>query len=211
MRVLVGEYPSQKVRRIATSNGWGEMYIYKPPRSENFHRSGFDNGAYLDWRNGREFDEKRFRDALDVAIDVGIPYLAVCPDLVARGLESLEFSMGWLSKLTALYPWYLAVQDGMEPRHIEPVICHFDGIFLGGTDEFKAEAADWCNLAHIAGKRFHFGRAGTERKIKFALAIGADSIDSAFPLWNFQRIARMEYLVSEWQTREPQLCFPNGD
>lgn len=205
MRVLVGEYPSRKIRAICRANGWGEMCIYKPPRPEIFDISGFDNGAYLDWVNGRDFDEKRFCDALDVAIDVGIPYLAVCPDLVARGLESLDFSMKWLDRLTTFYPWYLAVQDGMEPRHVEPVIHRFDGIFLGGSDSFKNEARDWCNLAHIHGKRFHFARAGTERKIKFALSIGADSIDSSFPLWNFQRINRMEYLVNDWQTSEPML------
>lgn len=93
---------------------------------------------------------------------------------------------------------------------VEDVIHLFDGLFLGGTDEFKKEAEDWKNIARIACKRFHYGRAGTERKIKHALKIGADSMDSAFPLWNFQRIARMEYLVHEWQEREPVLDFTGG-
>lgn len=182
------------------------MYIYTKPR-DNFKRSGFDNGAYLDWINKRDFDEKRFRDALDAAMDVGIPYMAVVPDLVGRGDDSLYFSLNWLDKLPTYWPWYLAVQDGMRIHRVEDVIHYFDGLFLGGTDAFKAEAQDWCNLARIHGKRFHFARAGTERKIKQAIRIGADSLDSSFPLWTVERMRRMEYLVNEWQHAEPQLIL----
>lgn len=206
VKVLVGERPSQSVRRFCDKHGWGEMYIYAKPR-ENFHRSGFDNGAFLDWINERDFDEKRFRDALDVAMDAGIPYMAVVPDLVGRGVESLDFSLRWRDDLPREWPWYLAVQDGMEPWRVEEVIYLFDGLFLGGTDALKAEAEDWCSLAHIHGKRFHFARAGTERKIKQAIRIGADSLDSSFPLWTVDRLRRMEYLVNDWQQQEQVLNF----
>ena len=202
MMVLVGERPSRAVRVICDKAGWGEMYIYSRPRA-NFNRSGFDNGAYLDWINQRDFDDKRFLNALDAALDIGIPYMAVVPDLVARGRESLDFSMEWLSRLPAHWPWYLAVQDGMQPAMVKEVVHEFDGIFLGGTDKFKSEAQDWCDLAHIAEKRFHFARAGTERKIKQAIRIGADSLDSSFPLWTMQRLRRMEYLVNDWEQSEP--------
>jgi hypothetical protein len=204
MRVLIGERPSRSIRRIADAYGWGEMYIYSKPRS-NWPRSGFDNGAYLDWINGREFDDERFLKALDTAINIGNPYMAVVPDRVAEGNDSLEFSLGWLDRLPPHWPWYLAVQDGMWPERVKEVIKYFAGIFLGGTDDFKREAKDWCDLAHIHGKRFHYARAGTERKIKHAISIGADSLDSSFPLWNMQRIRRLEYLVNEWQQREPRL------
>lgn len=205
MRVLVGERPAQSVRRICDRNGWGEMYIYTKPR-ENFHRSGFDNGAYLDWIHGKPFDEKRYLDALDVAMDQPyLPYMAVVPDLVGKGRESLEFSMRWLDRLPTSWPRYLAVQDGMEVWEVEQVIHRFDGLFLGGTDTFKREARDWRNVATIHGKRFHFARAGTEQKIKTAIDIGADSLDSSFPLWTVQRIRRMEYLVNDWRDTEPRL------
>lgn len=183
------------------------MYIYSTPR-DNFHRSGFDNGAYLDWINGKPFDERRYRDSLDVAMDQSyLPYMAVVPDLVGRGRESLDFSMKWLADLPADWPWYLAVQDGMQASEVQEVIHRFDGLFLGGTDAFKREAEDWKNIAHIAGKRFHYARAGTERKIKHALRIGADSIDSSFPLWTIDRMRRMEYLVNEWKKAEPRLIM----
>ena len=95
----------------------------------------------------------------------------------------------------------------MEAWEVEKVIDRFDGLFMGGSDDFKREAQDWCNLAHIHGKRFHYARAGTERKIKHAIRIGADSLDSSFPLWTMDRIKRMEYLVNEWQATEPELDF----
>ena len=197
MKVLIGERPSKKIRDIAQEHGWGQMYIYCPVRPYPGEPWGFDNGAYLDWRNGKSFDEKRYVDALDAAQDCGItPYLAVVPDLVARGRESLDFSLGWLSRLPSSWPWYLAVQDGMEFRDIEPVVHLFDGLFLGGTDAFKKQAQDWCNFAHVNGKRFHYARAGTERKIQHALNVGVDSLDSAFPLWTMERIRRMEFIVN---------------
>lgn len=207
MRVLIGEYPSQKVRRISEANGWGEMYIYKPPRTENFRRSGFDNGAYLDWRNGRQFDERRYLKALDVAAEVGgPPYMAVCPDLVGQGNRSLDFSFRWMCRqsLPETWNWYLALQDGMSVSDVSSMLSLFRGLFLGGTDEFKGTAQMWCDFAHKNGKLFHYARAGTERKIRHAINVGADSLDSSFPLWTMDRLFRMEWLVN---VGEPRLEF----
>lgn len=207
MIVLLGERHSMKIRAMADAHHWGEMYIYSKPR-DNFHRSGFDNGAYLDWINGRTFDESRYLSALEVAMDQPyLPYMAVVPDLVGQGNHSLDFSMRWLFRLPTGWPWYLAVQDGMEPWRVEEVIHHFDGLLLGGTDGFKREAADWKNIARIHCKRFHFARAGTELKIKQALRLGADSIDSSFPLWSMDRLRRLEYLVNDWTWMEPRLVM----
>jgi hypothetical protein len=187
--------------------GWGEMYIYSQPR-ENWSKSGFDNGAYLDWINGRVFNETRYLKALDRAmLQYDMPYLCVTPDLVGGGYKSLDFSMKWLERLPIAWPRYLALQDGMEMNRIAEVVCLFDGVFLGGTDGFKREAEDWCSFAHSYGKNFHYARAGTERKIKHALRIGADSLDSSFPLWTVERIQRMDYLIHEWEHREPRLDF----
>lgn len=205
LRVLVGECPARSVRAICDRHGWGEMYIYTQPR-ENWHRSGFDNGAYRDWIKGKPFDEDRYLRALDIAMHQSyLPYMAVVPDLVGRGRESLEFSMRWLDRLPTGWPWYLALQDGMQVWEVEEVIHRFDGLFLGGTDAFKREARDWRNVASIHCRRFHFARAGTETKIKTAINIKADSIDSSFPLWTAERIRRMEYLVNDWQLTEPKL------
>lgn len=73
---------------------------------------------------------------------------------------------------------------------MEAVIQLFAGIFLGGTDRFKATAPFWAALAHRHGKKFHYGRAGTLRKMLHARQSGADSCDSAFPIWKAERLAQ---------------------
>lgn len=201
LKILIGEGPSRKIRTLAQRNGWGQMFVYKQPAPYEGEPWGFDNGAFLDWRNGKAFDELRYLKALERAVMAGTPYLAVCPDLVAQGQRSLDFSVDWMAhrSIPQSWPWYLALQDGMTRESILPLLGMFSGLFLGGTDNFKLRAESWCDFAHDHGKRFHYARAGTESKIKHAIRIGADSIDSAFPLWRFDRISRMEYLISDWQ------------
>jgi hypothetical protein len=156
---------------------------------------GFDNCAFLHWRRGVPFDSNGYRRRLDAAITVGTPYLAVVPDIVAGGVESLEFSWQWFGiqrDLPIDWPWYLAVQDGMTRRDVEGVIRGgWAGLFLGGTNKFKsATAFMWCELAREFGLKFHYGRAGTPKKIEHAKVIKADSLDSAFPLWTERRFTQ---------------------
>jgi hypothetical protein len=138
------------------------------------------------------------------ALAVGWPYLAVVPDVVAGGMESLEFSLRWMERLPK-WPWYLAVQDGMKPVDVARHLNGFAGIFLGGTDAFKGTAPAWRGLATENGIRFHYGRAGTPAKIEHAKEVGADSLDSAFPLWE---IARFNRAVQIWEHGSSQLRLP---
>jgi len=117
---------------------------------------------------------------------IGVPALAALPDIVAGGLRSLEFSLAWLERLPD-WPWYLVVQDGMRLEEVEPELPSVAGLFLGGTTRFKQSALLWARLAHAHGKRFHFARAGTLARIELAQRVGADSLDSSFPLWTRER------------------------
>ncbi len=205
MIVFVGESNSKSIRSFCAEHGWGIIYVTRQPKKDE-KLWAFDNGGYLDWVNGREFGRDRYLRALETAMNHSHPpYMAVVPDLVGRGQESLDFSMRWLEELPAGWPWYLALQDGMGVWEVGQVTHRFEGLFLGGTDAFKREADDWKCVAAIAGLRFHYARAGTERKIKHAIRIKADSLDSSFPLWTFGRMRRMEYLVNDWVGREPLL------
>jgi hypothetical protein len=124
------------------------------------------------------------------------PILAVTPDIVAAGMRSLAFSTQWRMshKLPSEWPWYLAVQDGMTVNDVKPHLHLYAGLFLGGTDRFKETAFRWCELAHRYGKKFHYGRAGTPRKLMSAFKVGADSCDSAFPLWTTERMLAFEHI-----------------
>lgn len=157
----------------------------------NGERWAFDNGAFADFLAGREFDEKQY--AADVAAVIDCPRrpcIVVVPDIVGGGEKSLAFSVEWRKRLPQTWPCYLAVQDGMLTESVRAVCFNqfWRGIFLGGTDEFKANSGQhYCDFAHDHGLLFHYGRASTPRKIRHAREIGADSVDSSFPLWERSR------------------------
>lgn len=202
MIFITGDTRSKELVKILQRYGIGRMIIDSPIKPYEGEPWAFDNGAFRDWKSGRKFNPDAFLRRLDRAYRIGIPYLAVAPDIVCGGERSLEFSLGWLERLPAEWPWFLAVQDGMKIGDVEKVIHLFDGIFLGGSDCFKWTAWHWCNLAHKHGRKFHFGRAGTARKISFARKIGADSCDSAFPLWVAGRFRRF---LDTWESGFEQL------
>jgi hypothetical protein len=150
-----------------------------------------DNGAFGDWLAGRGFDVAAYEKDLGklLASDLRHSFLVV-PDLVAQGHDSLRFSLQWVERLYSIAPLYFVVQDGMG----EEIACEmkpFAGLFVGGSLPWKLKTgAQWVSLAHELGLRCHIGRVGTERRVRWARRIGADSIDSSLPLFsegNFRR------------------------
>lgn len=203
MNVLVGETRSRKNVAMIQELGWGRMFVVQRPTPEPFEPWGFDNGAFVAFCQGKNFPEYDFLRRLEQARDdVETPYLAVTPDIVAGGCTSLQFSAEWRTQLQDVaWPWYLAVQDGMTIEDVRPHLPMYAGIFLGGTDRFKATAYRWCELAHEHGLKFHYGRAGTPGKLVSAFKVGSDSCDSAFPLWTSER---MRTFSLRWQGLDHQ-------
>lgn len=209
IKVFVGETRSKVMLKRLRGNGWGRMFTVGKPTPWSGEHWGFDNGAFVNYSQGLPFDEERFKKRLQASYHKGPPFLAVVPDEVGGSLSSLEFSERWRDKLYDDWPWYLAVQDGMEVRDVEPLLGRYAGLFLGGTDAFKKTALKWCKLAHAYGKLFHYGRAGTPSKISHAQKIGADSLDSAFPLWTKHRFDFFEKILMEGhpqQSLELKIC-----
>lgn len=173
--------------------GWGRLCLRDKPTPYPGERWGLDNGAYMCWRKGMPFDGDLFLRRLDKAYAMGMPYMAVVPDIVAAGIDSLIFSQAWRKRLPSDWPWFLAVQDGMEISDVEPILGSYTGLFLGGTNRFKSDAALWCDLSHRHGKLFHYGRCGTWFKFRHARDMGADSLDSAgmvYEQWKWERFKR---------------------
>ncbi len=183
MKVLVGECTGRLVPELKEL-GWGRMWVARGRHIYTYGAGepwGFDNGAYRDWKAGEYFKESEYLKSLDKAeAHPHKPYLAVLPDIPAGGEASLALSVDWLERVPE-FPWYIAVQDGLTPDHLEPLVDNIAGIFLGGTSKYKATAKIWCEWAHARGLLFHYGRCGTLPKIAHAQWIGADSIDSALP------------------------------
>lgn len=183
MLFLTGDTRKKEFVRVLQHLGWGRMCVRDKPDPYPEEPWGFDNGAFSYYIKGELFDEDEFLKRLDKAYDVGIPHIAVTPDIVAGGLVSLHHSLLWAERLPHEWPWYLVVQDGMTTEDVEPILDSFAGIFLGGTIGFKATAREWSDLAHIHDKPFHYGRCGTLSHLQLAHEALADSCDSAFPIW----------------------------
>ncbi len=137
----------------------------------------YDNGAYSNWINGTGFDEYLFLKTLSNLTQKHIPLeFIVCPDIVAGGMKSYDFSMRWKERLAGFNNLYLAVQDGM-PTTVN--LDGFAGVMVGGSTEWKwRSAGEWADIVHSQGKRCHIARTGSIGKLKRADELGADSCDS---------------------------------
>ncbi|MHC4424334.1 MAG: hypothetical protein ACYSWR_06675 [Planctomycetota bacterium] len=171
-----------------------------------------DNGAYSLWLRGKSFDEKRYLTYLEkLELLSPKPQFAVLPDIVTKGVKSLEYSMYWLvSDRLPAWKWFLALQDGMDIGDVEPVIHLIDGLFIGGTLGFKAQVKQWVALGKKHGKPVHYGRAGVHHRIHDAYLAGCDSADSAFPLWEKNRFMRFLTWIKQGKydpDSYKQLCF----
>lgn len=163
--------------------GWRLMVSAKGPlRTESF-RYALDNGAWTAFQRGEAFDVPAFEKA--VALLGSKADWIVLPDIVAGGLASLRFSLGWLDTLRNRPElrgthYLLAVQNGMEPRDIAARVGPEIGIFVGGDTSWKlATMATWARLAHERGAICHVGRVNTVRRIRLCAAAGADSFDGS--------------------------------
>jgi len=216
--ILLGEHTVQPngLDRYLRRHHWGRMWARDPAKFETTKEiCGFDNGAYSSWRAGKPFHANRLQRRLDAFLAqptaVQRCLVAVTPDIPAQGAESLDFSMRWLDRLPSELPWYLAVQDGMGIAMVQEVIDYFAGIFLGGTNAFKQSANAWCKFAHENGKPFHYGRCSTVNRLRDAIAIGAESVDSALPVinWNMgdKKRARSKRWLDVASGDDRQLTF----
>lgn len=179
MKVYVGDGVMKYIPWMA-ENGFGALFVSQYRNVNNYPYYSLDNGAYSAFANSREWDPARFLRLLGRSMkEIIPPDFVVCPDKVAKGLESLEFSLSWLDKLPEGPRYFLAVQDGMERPDVEPSLKRFDGLFVGGSMDWKMETAEgWVNLAHAHNKPCHIGRIGPWYRILWANRINADSIDS---------------------------------
>ncbi len=180
MKVYIGQTRSRKLIRSLEYFGFGEMTVREevPPRRKPW---AFDNGAYKDWTAQKPFFEAKFLRAVASAHDADF---IVVPDIVAGGVSSLEFSESWFDRLKG-FRRYLALQDGMTPELVAPLAEKYDGLFLGGTLDWKlATLQEWRDSTRLWGKPLHVGRVGTKKRALLCRRVGVDSIDSCLPLWS---------------------------
>jgi hypothetical protein len=136
-----------------------------------------DNGAFSD-----KFDEDKWWRFLQAnAHRADTCAFAVAPDVVGDAEATLARSAQWLPRIRALgYPAAFVAQDGLEALEIP--WSEFDCLFIGGTTEWKLgrHARRIAAEAKSCGKWLHMGRVNSERRFRYARAIGCDSVDGTY-------------------------------
>jgi hypothetical protein len=131
-----------------------------------------DNDAYSG------FDEVAFCRMLDALAGLPGCRFVTAPDVVAEAAATLDRFAVWAEQIRdAGLPVALAAQDGLERLPVP--WDDLDALFIGGSTTWKlsAAAADLVAEARARGKWTHIGRVNSARRIEWAKAIGADSID----------------------------------
>lgn len=154
------------------------------PRSGNAILPGqtwaADNDAFKAW------DEGRFLSMLRrVEGKPGCLFIAA-PDIVGDAIATVDRFWDWQIEISGRgFPIALVGQDGAEDLDLE--WCAFEALFIGGSTGWKlsAAAADLAAEAKSRGKWVHVGRVNSQRRLRIARALLADSVDgtgwSMFP------------------------------
>ena len=161
------------------SAGWRLMISAKGVLRDEGFAHALDNGAWSAYCAKQPFDEAAFLVAYEKFGRTAD--FVVLPDIVAGGLDSLQFSLAWRKRLGgSACPLLLAVQDDMAPNHVAPLIGPELGVFIGGTAEWKeATMMQWGACARERGAYLHVGRVNSIRRINLCAAAGAHSFDGS--------------------------------
>lgn len=200
MRVYFGE-PTGKMVEVVRREGIGAVFTpfrLVRPYPYKFRFFFYDNGAFVYWKRGEQFNGRKFLEGLErvlVSYSPQRPDFVVIPDLVARGEESLEFSLSWYKVLERDYPEIplaFVVQDGMEfdkVKEILETLSKVKVLFVGGTIPWKVQTTPlWKRIARELNLKLHVGRVGTVRRLRWVRSIGVDSIDSSLPLFSKRKL-----------------------
>lgn len=146
-----------------------------------------DNGCF----SARWDQEKWWRFLEANADDAGTCLFAVAPDVVGNALATTMLFRQWGPKIRSLgYKVAYVAQDGLENLRgattsglTFPISWDaFDVLFIGGSTEWKKgpQARAVVAEAKARGKWIHMGRVNSQRRFKYALTIGCDSVDGTF-------------------------------
>jgi hypothetical protein len=188
------------------AHGWRILLTPDNPTPREGLRHGVDNGAWKAFQKQQPFDEKAFAGLVErhgASAD-----FVVVPDIVAGGMKSLDFSMGWLSRLCHLKLLLLPVQDGMDVTTVSKVLRDETnlGIFLGGSTEWKLKTMfQWGGVAAGLDRYYHVGRVNTRRRIRLCAEAGADSFDGTSATMYSQNLPMLDDA-----RRQPSLLTPRA-
>ena len=184
MIIYTGQTTATKLDKIK-SLGMGVMISSNPNASPSKDLSGvpcaLDNGAFTCYRKGYPFQEDIFLDTIKKCYKLNIKLdFIVCPDIIAGGRESLDFSYEWSKRLKTTPNLALVLQDGMDVKDLtSDILKRFTYLFIGGTVDWKWRTAEtWVGFARNKNKRIHIGQCGKLKYLERAKELDVDSVDS---------------------------------
>lgn len=133
-----------------------------------------DNDAFLAW------DESRYLTMLDGIAGIPGCLFVTVPDVVGDWKDTIDLYELWADELVDRgLPVGYVLQDGQPDRWMP--WGGIDAVFVGGTDAFKMgeEARELVYEAQRRGIWTHMGRVNGLRRVRYARAIGCDSIDGS--------------------------------
>lgn len=167
---------------VVTQMQAGRLGYIDTPAQGNRRPAGVtwcaDNGCF---GKGYPGDDEWLAWLASSADDAGSCLFATAPDVVGDAAATLARSAPFLPKIRALgFSAALVAQDGLEDLPVPWL--DFDVLFIGGSTEWKlgAAARELVAEAKARGKWVHMGRVNSERRYRYALQIGCDSVDGTF-------------------------------
>lgn len=135
-----------------------------------------DNECYA---LGVKFDPDRYIRFLERVSPLAQTCLfATAPDVVANAAATLAQFPQWRDTIHGLgLPVALVAQDGLENEAIP--WSDFEALFIGGSTDWKLgpEVRELVTEAKSRDKWVHIGRVNSQKRLEYAVKIGADSVD----------------------------------
>lgn len=162
---LAGRFPGQVGHLYSPGKGYKRPVEYLP--------FALDNGAFVAWKNGAEWDGDEYMRMIESCAKTGMrPRWALVPDVVQDADATARAWREWHPRLRGRgWPLAFAVQDGMVPADVPSGA---SVVFVGGSVEWKlATMRNWCK----AFPRVHVGRVNTLDRLWRCVECGVESVD----------------------------------
>lgn len=185
-----------------------DMGFLHQPRSghrvSRYHPWAADNGCFT---AGESFSMDRYLAWLDRQPRVNCLW-ATAPDVVGDHQATIERSLPEIPSIRGLgYQVAFVAQDGATVANVPWGA--FSCLFIGGSTIWKLGVAAELVARHAVrlGKWLHMGRVNSERRYRYAKAIGCHSVDGTF-LAFAPKINRRRLLA--WPSRRQGVLALNG-
>lgn len=215
MRILVSGATATLDKLSASKLGSKRLgHLYTPQMGNDMGsmlRTGLpwscDNAAYSNWDH-----EKFWKMAIDAWgwMTQSPPDWVAAPDCVGNHAETLRLFQGWIDMWNeeigyVPFPLAFVLQNGATISSIP--WDYIVAVFVGGDDEFKLkDCRPLLEEATARGKLKHIGRVNSLKRLRYAMEVGADTVDgTSFSMFPDAKIPRALRFIEQFENS--QLLF----